>query len=69
MYKWWERIYGRPAVKIGLTIPSGEEFRYGYQAVQKMKKEDPEGTEKMEAPLREALENARQEFGYVYRSP
>ncbi|KAF2877951.1 glutathione S-transferase [Massariosphaeria phaeospora] len=69
IYRWWERIGERPAVQKGLKVPSGEEFAFGYKVMQKKAQEDPQGTEEREGPLREALEKAQKEFGYVYKSP
>lgn len=62
VYKWWEQINERPAVKKGTMVPSGEEFRFGYEVVRRKMKEDPEGYEERERPLKEALEMARKEF-------
>ena len=69
VHKWWERIDGRPAVKKGMMVPSGQEFPFGYRKMLKMKEEDPQGIEQSERPLREALEKAQRDFGYVYQSP
>lgn len=52
-----------------MCVPSGEEFRYGYAQLQKLKQEDPKVWEENEGPLRDALEKAQKEFGYVYKSP
>jgi glutathione S-transferase len=67
VYRWWDRIKERPAVRKGTMVPSGEEFPFGYKQVQQMAKQDPQGTEKREAPLREALQKAKDEFGYEYK--
>lgn len=64
---WWERVWARDAVKKGMRVPSGEDFRFGLEKMEKSKVEDKEGWEKSERPLREALESAQKEFGYVFR--
>lgn len=69
VYKWWNRISERPAVQKGNMVPSGQEFPYGLKVLQRQTKEDPQGMEERERPLREALEKAQKEFGYVYQSP
>jgi glutathione S-transferase len=69
VYQWWSRISDRPAVQKGTTIPSGQEFAFGYKQLKQKAKDDPEGTEAQERPLREALEKAKKEFGYEYESP
>lgn len=69
LYEWWERIEQRPAVKSGMMVPSGQEFPYGYKAVLQRAKDDPQGTNQTERPLKDALIRAQQEFKYVYRSP
>ncbi|KAF2735865.1 glutathione S-transferase [Polyplosphaeria fusca] len=69
VFQWWERIATRPAIKRGMCVPSGKPFMYGYEAMKKKREEDPEGFEAAEEPLRSALEDARMEFGYVYKSP
>ncbi|KAI1608508.1 amidase signature domain-containing protein [Exophiala viscosa] len=67
--KWWDRIGQRPAVQKAMRIPLGQEFPYGYKLMQEKMKQDPEGVEESERPLREALKTAQEEFGYVYKSP
>lgn len=52
-----------------MRVPSGEEFRYGYAQLQKLKDKDPKAWEGNEKPLKDALEKAQKEFGYVYKSP
>lgn len=69
VYVWWERIEERPAVRSGMMVPSGIEFPYGYKAALQRAKDDPQGTEQSERILKEALERAQKEFGYVYQSP
>ncbi|KAK2775912.1 hypothetical protein FQN52_002831 [Onygenales sp. PD_12] len=69
VYKWWDRISQRPAVRKGVTVPSRLVAPLDYRETQKQRKEDPQGAEEMEKPLREALEKAQKEFGYVYKSP
>lgn len=68
VYKWWDRMYSRPAVRKGLAIPSGKEFAFGYRMVLERVKEDPQWADN-ETKLREALESAQREFGYEYKSP
>lgn len=68
VYKWWDRIYERPAVQKGLRIPSGKEFPFGYKTIVEKAKDDPEWNES-ESALKEALEAAQKKFGYTYKSP
>lgn len=68
VYKWWDRIYERPAVQKGLRIPSGKEFAFGYKTILEKAKDDPQWN-KSETALREALEAAQKKFGYTYKSP
>lgn len=69
LYKWFNSIGERPTVQEGLKVPSGETFPFGYKFFQKKVKEHPNETQETEGPLREALKNAQNEFGYVYKSP
>jgi glutathione S-transferase len=69
VYRWWDRIDERPVVQKGLMVPTGQEFPYGYKAILKKTKEDPQGTEQSERPSKEALEKAQKEFRYEYKSP
>jgi glutathione S-transferase len=69
VFNWWEKINERPAVKRALTVPSGEEWQFGYDKMRKLKEDDPIEYEKAQEPFREALDVAQKEFGYVYKSP
>lgn len=69
VYKWFERLSDRPAVQKGVAVPSGNPSPFGWKQMQEKKKEDPEGTEEKERPLKEALAKAQKEFGYEYKSP
>jgi glutathione S-transferase len=69
VYGWWKRTEERPAVRRGMKVPSGQEFPYGYKTALQRAKDDPHSTEERERPLKEALERAQKEFGYVYQSP
>lgn len=69
VFTWWERIDERPAVKSGMRVPSGQEFPYGYRVVTKWAKDDPQGVEESEGPLKEALTRAQRDYNYVYQSP
>jgi glutathione S-transferase len=66
LYKWWEKIAARPAVKRGLAVPSppgitNEPFK------EKMKT-DEEFRSKNEE-LQELLKQAKEQYGYKYASP
>ena len=63
---WWARVNGRPAVRRGTNVPKPP--RFTNEAFQKLVSENPEGAE-MENGLKDALERARQEYNYVYKSP
>lgn len=67
--QWWERIGERPAVQRAMLVPLGVPFPYGYELMQKKMQDDPDALEAVEKPLREALESAQKEYGYVYKSP
>lgn len=60
---WWERVWARDAVKKGTMAPNGQPYAFGYESMQKMKKEDPKAWEAREGPLQKALEDARKQFG------
>ena len=64
--KWWQRISERPAVQRGLAVPSKGAF--GNDSYKQRLKEDSEfaGREK---ELRDAIGKAKEQYGYVYKSP
>ncbi|KAF2104469.1 glutathione S-transferase II [Rhizodiscina lignyota] len=68
VYAWWERVRARPAVEKGLSVPSGAPSPFGWRELQKKRAEDPEAA-KAEEPLKEALEAAKKQYNYVYKSP
>ncbi|KAH8808437.1 glutathione S-transferase [Xylogone sp. PMI_703] len=67
LYKWWERINARPAVKKGLTIPSGES-KFGYEAFKKRLQEDEESKSNYEKTLNK-INESKEKYGYKYVSP
>lgn len=66
VYKWWERISARPAVKKGVAVPSEPTLSNG-PFLEKLKS-DPEIKEKNEE-LKEHLKKAQEQYGYKYASP
>lgn len=66
LYKWWERISARPAVKKGLAIPS--EPSITNEPYKKKVQEDPE-YKKKEDELKELGKKAKEQYGYKYSSP
>lgn len=68
VYAWWERVSARPAVQKGLSVPSGAPSPFGWTPFTKKLKEDPEAAE-AEKKLREALDEAKKQYNYVYKSP
>ncbi|RFU35352.1 hypothetical protein B7463_g985, partial [Scytalidium lignicola] len=69
VFKWWERIYARPAVKKGLAVPS--ESRFSIEAIKEQIKENPEFKENYDKSL-EKINKAKEKFGKhdydVYKS-
>ena len=63
---WLERIAARPAVQKGISVPT--EPRMTYQSHQQKMKDDPEYRSKHEE-IMEVLKKAKEEYGYVYKSP
>ncbi|OCL02072.1 glutathione S-transferase II [Glonium stellatum] len=63
---WWKRIHERPAVQKGLAVPSKSKF--DNETYEQQLKEDPEFAAK-EKELREAINKAKEQYGYVYKSP
>lgn len=63
VYKWWERIGERDAVKKGTLVPSGEPWGFAYKTLSEKREEEGEKA------LKRVLEEAQKEFGYVYSSP
>lgn len=68
VYKWWSRINERPAVQAGLSVPSGAPSPFGIPGLKKKLQEDEEA-KKTEQELQEALAKAKEQYGYVYKSP
>ncbi|KAF2463577.1 uncharacterized protein BDR25DRAFT_383392 [Lindgomyces ingoldianus] len=60
-------VTGRPAAKKGTTVPGAEEFRYGHEKMREWMEGDERGWKESEAPLREALKGAKEEFGGIWR--
>lgn len=66
LYKWWERINARPAVKKGLAIPN--EPTITNEPYKKKIKEDAE-YKKKEDELKDLANKAKQQYDYKYSSP
>ena len=64
--KWWQRINERPAVQRGLAVPS--KGTAGNDSYKQRLKEDFEFASK-EKELRDAIGKAKEQYGYVYKSP
>jgi glutathione S-transferase len=63
---WWERVNARPAVQRALGIPSRGSF--GNDAYWARLKDDKEFAEK-ERELKEAIDKAKEQYGYKFSSP
>ncbi len=63
---WADRIFARPAVQRGLSIPSKSAF--GNDTYLQKMKEDKEFAEK-EHELKEKIKAAKEQYGYKYSSP
>jgi glutathione S-transferase len=63
---WWERIFSRPAVERGLSIPSKSGF--GNDAFLQKMKDDKEFAEKEHA-MQKKIQEAKEQYGYKYSSP
>ena len=59
VYKWWKRISERPAVKRGVQVPSGKEFRIGYGTVLQMRKGLGEENLSVQEALRKILQSTK----------
>lgn len=66
LYKWWEKIAARPAVKKGLAIPN--EPSITNEPYKKKVQEDAEYSKK-EDELKELGKKAKEQYGYKYSSP
>ncbi|KAG8625129.1 hypothetical protein KVT40_006880 [Elsinoe batatas] len=66
LYKWWERINARPAVKRGVAIPS--ESKLVNTAYQERLKTEPEFKEQ-EDKLKDLGNKAKEQYNYKYSSP
>lgn len=66
LYKWWERVYARPAVRKGLAVPA--ELPFGNAKYQERLKTEPEFKQK-EDELAELGKKAKEQYNYKYSSP
>ena len=66
LFKWWERVNARPAVKRGLAIPS--EPGLTNEPFMKKLESDQETKEKHEE-LQKHLKSAQEQYQYKYSSP
>jgi glutathione S-transferase len=63
---WWERIFSRPAVERGLSIPSKPGI--GNDGFLQKMKDDKEFAEKEHA-MQKKIQEAKEQYGYKYSSP
>ena len=68
VYRWWDHIDKRAAVQKGLRVPSGEPFAFGYKTILKKMEGESQWIDS-ERPFMDALQKAREEFRYEYKSP
>lgn len=66
LYKWWERVEGRPAVRKGTSVPA--ESRLVNRAYRERIQSDEE-FRKGEEELAELGKKAKEQYGYKYSSP
>lgn len=66
LYKWWERIWARPAVKKGVSVPS--EPSITNEAYQRRLKEE-DGFKDKEDELKEICRKAKEQYDYKYSAP
>jgi glutathione S-transferase len=66
LHAWWKRITERPAVQKGLAIPNKSVS--GNDAYLQRLKDDKEFAEK-EKELKDAINKAKEQYGYKYSSP
>ncbi|CAK1364507.1 unnamed protein product [Cercospora beticola] len=66
LYKWWERINARPAVKRGVAIP--EESSLTNEAYKRRLKEE-DGFKEKEDELGNLLKKAQEQYEYKFSSP
>jgi glutathione S-transferase len=63
---WWQRIYNRPAVKKGTSVPT--ESKSMNVAYQRRLKEEP-GFKENEDRLKDLGDKAKEQYNYKYASP
>ena len=66
LYKWWERISERPAVKRGVAVPTEPGITNG--PFKEKLKNDSEFKQKHEE-LQDLLKKAKEQYSYKYSSP
>lgn len=66
LYKWWERVEARPAVRAGTNVPS--ESRLVNREYKKRMETDEEFRQ-AEEKLAEIARQAKEQYGYKYSSP
>lgn len=66
LYKWWERINARPAVKRGVAVPN--EPTITNEPYQRRLKEEPEFKQK-EEELKGLLKKAKEQYEYKFSAP
>lgn len=63
---WWARIYERPAVKKGTSVPTESKIQ---NAVYQRRLKEEEGFKENEDKLKALADKAKKQYNYKYASP
>lgn len=66
LHRWWKLVKERPGVKRGMAVPKQSKFTS--EAELEMKRDDPEYKKKTEE-FKKLADEAKEKYGYVYKSP